>query len=148
MSLVTTTRSQRSRIDLHSISTSVVLPEPTGPPTPTRSGGSFFVRPGIVCKAFIASVSRSEEARVLRLMLRREDGEHRRESLTLAVGEAHRVVDRLGNRCAQSLEDALACALPQRDRFQRGLHHVLGPAESKAQHRVANARTGLRCGER
>jgi hypothetical protein len=25
---------------LHSISTSVVLPEPTGPPTPTRSGGS------------------------------------------------------------------------------------------------------------
>src|SRR5689334_25189382 len=44
MSLVTTTRSQRSRIVLHSISTSVVLPEPTGPPTPTRSGGSFLVR--------------------------------------------------------------------------------------------------------
>src|ERR1019366_4304103 len=37
MSLVTTAMSSRSRSRLHSRSTSAVLPEPTGPPTPTRN---------------------------------------------------------------------------------------------------------------
>ena len=32
----------------------VVLPEPTGPPTPTRSGGSFLVRPGMACRDVMA----------------------------------------------------------------------------------------------
>src|ERR1700722_5688565 len=44
MSFVITTRSYRSRNDLQSISTRVVFPDPTGPPTPTRSGGFCFVR--------------------------------------------------------------------------------------------------------
>src|SRR6516162_1402530 len=44
MSLVITTMSYRSRIDLQSISTSVVFPAPTGPPIPTRRGGLSFVR--------------------------------------------------------------------------------------------------------
>ena len=38
---------------LHSNSTGVDLPEPTGPPTPTRSGGSFLLRWGMVCSAEI-----------------------------------------------------------------------------------------------
>src|SRR5262245_54502391 len=53
MSLVTTIKSQRSRIALHNISTSVVLPEPTGPPTPTRSGGRRLLRPAIECRAVV-----------------------------------------------------------------------------------------------
>src|ERR1700674_5521321 len=38
MSLVMAAISKRSRSRLHSQSISAVLPEPTGPPTPTRSG--------------------------------------------------------------------------------------------------------------
>src|SRR5690554_2185094 len=44
MSLVMATSSYLAAIFLQSISSSVVFPEPTGPPTPTRSGGSVFVR--------------------------------------------------------------------------------------------------------
>src|ERR687897_915634 len=38
MSLVIAATSQASRIRLHSESTNAVLPEPTGPPIPTRRG--------------------------------------------------------------------------------------------------------------
>src|SRR6476620_9611856 len=38
MSLVSTASDSSSRSCLHSAATSAVLPEPTGPPTPTRSG--------------------------------------------------------------------------------------------------------------
>src|ERR1700687_804106 len=43
MSLVMAAMSKRSRSRLHSASTSAVLPEPTGPPTPTRSGPCVLV---------------------------------------------------------------------------------------------------------
>src|ERR1700733_2561351 len=50
-----TTRSYRSRILLHSISTSVVLPLPTGPPTPTLSGGMFLLR--IIGWVFLSQIT-------------------------------------------------------------------------------------------
>src|SRR3954447_1166177 len=43
MSLVTTAMSSVARIFLHSRSTSAVLPEPTGPPTPTRKGPRIVI---------------------------------------------------------------------------------------------------------
>src|SRR6478735_4856431 len=95
MSLVTTTRSQRSRMVLHSISTSVVLPEPTGPPTPTRSGGNGRVRRAIWCRGLIvlSSLSGAEQARVLSFVLRREDRQHRHECLHVGGGRSEGGVD-------------------------------------------------------
>src|SRR6187200_701868 len=103
MSLVTTTRSQVSRIVLQSISTSVVLPEPTGPPTPTRSGGSGRVRRGMSCRALMSCSlmmkkdgrrrSRPEQPGILFLVLCGEDGEHRREGLHLGARQPQRGVD-------------------------------------------------------
>src|SRR5690349_12600827 len=96
MSLVTTTRSKRSRIALQSISTSVVLPEPTGPPTPTRSGGSTRVRRGMWWSGVIVGGlgrSGTEQPRVLLLVARRQDREHRRERLHLARRGGQRALD-------------------------------------------------------
>src|SRR6187402_635943 len=103
MSFVTTTRSQRSRIALQSISTRVVLPEPTGPPTPTRSGGSRRWRPGMACKGFMEGFgSGSEQARVLDLVPGGEDGEHRREGLHRRRFDAEGGLDRGRNLLAET----------------------------------------------
>src|SRR3954468_13356104 len=96
MSFVTPTRSHLSRIVLQSISTSVVLPEPTGPPTPTRSGGRRLLRLAMWCSGvgraaglaekavmagLVAAGSGAEQARVLGLVARAGDAQHRRERL-------------------------------------------------------------------
>src|SRR6516164_7197065 len=138
MSLVTTTRSKRSRIDLQSISTSVVLPEPTGPPTPTRNGGSTRVRRGMwwsgvfIGDGWRASGSGAEQTRILLLVLRREDREHRDERLHLARRHRERAIEHRGNRRRERGEDALCRRLAERHRFQRRLRGVLGPAGGEA----------------
>jgi hypothetical protein len=60
----------------------------------------------------------TEEPRVLRLVLRREDGEHRREGLRVAVGELQRVSTAAGI-AARAAEDALAALWPSGTAFMR-----------------------------
>src|SRR6187431_3093472 len=151
MSLVTTTRSQRSRIALQSISTRVVLPEPTGPPTPTRSGGRRRWRPGMACSGVMVRGrvrSGAEQARVLDLVARGEDREHRREGLHRRAIERERRFHRGGNPFTEAGEHALAGALPERHRLERGLHHGLGPAGGEGEGDRAYRRAGGDPGER
>src|SRR5471030_2213723 len=126
MSLVTSTRSQRSRIALHSISTSVVLPEPTGPPTPTRSGGRRLLRLAMWCSGvaraagvwaksvmngsldWFADFSGTKQARILRLVLGAGDAQHRRERLHVVVAHRQGAGDQRRHPVDQRLQDALA----------------------------------------
>src|SRR4029077_9893903 len=73
MSLVMAAISYRSRSALHSASISAVLPEPTGPPTPTRSGPwelviihTPFEMPSSAPADDPASIAAAESRRVLR----------------------------------------------------------------------------------
>src|ERR1700742_1406223 len=117
MSLVTTTRSQRSRIALQSISTSVVLPEPTGPPTPTRSGGRRLERLATWCSGVgvwacvvmaVSTRSGTEQARILGLVARAGDAQHRREGLHVVVLHRQRMLDQRRHLADQRPQDALA----------------------------------------
>src|ERR1700760_2607544 len=127
MSLVTTTRSHLSRIALHSISTSVVLPEPTGPPTPTRSGGRRLLRLAMWCSGVareagvwaksvmaVSAKSGTEQARLLGLVAGAGDPEHRREGLHVVILHRQRAFDRRRHPLDQRLQDALAGELAQR----------------------------------
>src|ERR1041384_8475503 len=82
MSLVMAAISYSRRRRLHSASISAVLPEPTGPPTPTRSGPFILV-------SMPALISRAEQPRVLGLVPHGGD-----------VGAERRATD-LVERCCQ-----------------------------------------------
>src|SRR3954447_21128022 len=108
MSFVTTTRSHLSRIVLQSISTSVVLPEPTGPPTPTRSGGRRLLRLAMWCsgvaradgaaaKSVMVVVSGTEQAGVLGFVLRARDAQHGGERLPFGFRPRERRGDQRGH---------------------------------------------------
>src|SRR5262245_51407952 len=59
MSLVTTAISKRSRSARHSANVNAVLPEPTGPPIPTRSGW-VRITASLKCKAYLPRRTRRE----------------------------------------------------------------------------------------
>ena len=76
-------------------------------------------------------------------MPRAQDGQHGGKSLQCVKRRRQRPVHRLRNIGGQRGQDALACALAQRHRFDRCLHHVLGPAKSKCQERGARRRLAV-----
>ena len=106
MSLVIAAISKRSRSRLHSASISAVLPEPTGPPTPTRRGPCAW------------HALMTEQPRVLRLVAHAgEVGAERR---------AADVVERRGERARRGRRD---------DRLERGEHALpVGLAERNEPH--------------
>src|ERR1700680_1035499 len=108
MSLVTAAMSYLSRSALHSASVRAVLPEPTGPPIPTRSAGvslmASWSRSAVI-------VSRTKNPRVLRLMARRQPREAGREIAELVVARRGGRIDHAGNAPPQLEQDALAVGL-------------------------------------
>src|SRR5215208_4907496 len=101
MSLVIAASWERSRRRLQSASSSAVLPEPTGPPTPTRSGPWGLV-----------VISTPEQPRVLALVAHAGDVAAKRRAADVVErrdqGAARRRRDRRLERCEHALAVGLA----------------------------------------
>src|SRR5450759_2853373 len=112
MSLVTTAISQRSRSARQSASVNAVLPDPTGPPLPTRRG----------CAIAKLSLLRTEKPRVLTLVTGACQGETRREARHVIVVDCACAGDHAGNMLAQGFQQTLPRHLAERDAFDRRRH--------------------------
>src|SRR5262245_55366591 len=112
MSLVTTASRYWSRIRLQSTSTSVVLPEPTGPPTPTRNGDAADVMKS-------PRGLRTEQARIQGFVARRSKCEADRGRTELVVAQARRDLHRAHDRPLQREQHRLARLLAERNRLHR-----------------------------
>src|SRR5262245_54991533 len=117
MSLVTTAICSESRMRLQSASTSAVLPEPTGPPTPTRRV-SFVI-------SFL--LSGPEQSRVLRLVSRAREEVHRRGVANRVVGHQRRSGSDGRDLANQRIQHALPSRLTERHGLHGGKHLILRP---------------------
>src|SRR4051794_21587171 len=100
MSFVTTARSRRARRLRHRDSTSAVLPDPTGPPTPTLSACCSFISSSVLLPWISHHLTttlatnrasanlRTKQPRVLRLVPGGCHGEARDQAPDLLVAQA------------------------------------------------------------
>src|SRR5574343_1602156 len=114
MSLVTTAMSILSRRAWHRARVRAVLPEPTGPPIPTR-------------RACLLMFLRSEETRILGFVAGAGDGEARCEIRPCRLGEATGCGHCRRNAAAEVGEQPLAGRLTKRHGLEGRHHLVLGP---------------------
>src|SRR5580693_9816925 len=128
MSFVITTRSYRSRNNLHSTSTRVVLPDPTGPPMPTRKGGFRLVRWALLTVIALRKASNSEfrlrakEPRILVCMPRRNNSQVGSKGGDPVGAGLDRMEHHIGDECMHGKKDFLSGNLSQRNRLQSGGH--------------------------
>src|SRR5471032_3007389 len=129
-----TAMSYWSRMPLHSISHSAVLPEPTGPPMPTRSGLEVVFVIGLyrLYNLYYLAELRSVQPAVLHLVLHRQQRQAGRPVAHLLIGHRLRVTRRRLQLGTQRQQQPLSRHLPQRHRFDAHQHLVLGQANSIA----------------
>src|SRR3954463_16344039 len=125
MSLVTTAMRKRSRMALQSESTRAVLPEPTGPPTPTRR----------VSRAdAVMGSSRFEQARVLGFVQGAREGEPGQGRADFGVGEQRGARTGCGHERAERRERALRRKLAERHQSREDADLVFGPRKGVGGH--------------
>src|SRR5262245_17974825 len=99
---------------LQSESTRAVLPEPTGPATPTRKG-SFE---GVMRARWVRG-SGAKQAGVLVLVPGREQGLAEARRGQVEIGQVEGALDPLGGHVERAREDALRVGLPEGDQAGR-----------------------------
>src|SRR5512136_3386048 len=123
MSLVTTPSCQSARKARQSASVRAVLPEPTGPPMPTRSGPRGRESP-------------TEESGVLGFMVHRREGKSRQQIAATVERAGGGGRGQRFEPAAEAGQQALSGALTERYRLERREHGVLEPAPQVADERI------------
>src|SRR5688572_24736205 len=131
MSFVTTAIWKRSRMFLQSKSTRAVFPEPTGPPTPTRSVSCSCKLGFVSWLMFSRSFSGLEEATILSLVKRARDREPWKARAHVAVGEALRKRHGVWNGKGDGGKDPLCGELPERNESRQCTHLALCPRKGE-----------------
>src|SRR5688500_17265277 len=131
MSFVTTATWKRSRSRLQRASTRAVFPDPTGPPTPTRSTCLSFMVVYLFELCGVRRRSRSEQPRVLILM--QSAGQHlsrRSEADVLVRAHAQTVVHDIWNAHRKLGEQTLPSNLAHWQQPQCSAHLILQPGHA------------------
>src|ERR1700748_3694812 len=126
MSFVITTRSYFSRNSLQSISTRVVLPDPTGPPMPTPSVVFRLVHLGLLMGFPVLG---AKQARILVRMPRRNDSEVGGKGGDLVRPGLDRSGDHVRDEGVRCKNYSLSCDLTERDRLESCSYLIFDPTK-------------------